>query len=31
MKYQEKVEEAQSKAQEEYDACIGDILDAAKE
>ena len=31
MKYQKKVEEAQSKAQEEYDACIGDILDAAKE
>ena len=31
MKYQDKVEEAQSKAQEEFDSCVGDILDSAKE
>ena len=31
MKYQEKVEIAQSKAQEEFDNCIGDLLDANKE
>ena len=31
MKYQEKVEEAQEKAQEEFDNCVGDIIDAAKE
>ena len=28
MKYQEKVESAQSKAQEEFDNCMGDILDS---
>ena len=31
MKYQEKVEENQAKAQAEYDAAIGDILDSTKE
>ena len=31
MKYQDKVESAQSKAQEEFDHYIGDILDAEKE
>ena len=31
MKYQEKVEENQAKAQADYDAAIGDILDSTKE
>ena len=31
MKYQEKVESAQSKAQVEFDSCVGDILDSTKE
>ena len=31
MKYQDRVEKAQEDAQEEYDAAIGDIIDAAKE
>ena len=31
MKYQDKVEDAQSKAQEEFDNYVGDILDATKE
>ena len=31
MKYQEKVESAQSKAQEEFDNCMGDILDSTKQ
>ena len=31
MKYQEKVESAQCQAQEEFDNCMGDILDSAKE
>ena len=31
MKYQEEVEVAQMKAQEEYESCIGDILDPTKE
>ena len=31
MKYQEKVECAQDKAQEEFDNCMGDILDSTKE
>ena len=31
MKYQEKVESAQSKAQEEFDNCMGDILVSTKE
>ena len=31
MKYQEKVESAQSKAQKEFDNCMGDILDSTKE
>ena len=31
MNYQEKVENAQSKAQEEFDNCVGDLLDANKE
>ena len=31
MKYQQKVEENQAKAQAEYDAAIGDILDSTKE
>ena len=31
MRYQEKVEDAQSKAQEEFDNQIGDMLDATKE
>ena len=31
MKYQEEVEEAQSKAQDEYEYCLGDFLDSTKE
>ena len=31
MKYQDKVEDAQSKAQEEFDSSVGDTLDSAKE
>ena len=31
MKYQEKVESAQSEAQVEFDSCVGDILDSTKE
>ena len=31
MKYQEEVEVAQMRAQEEYDGCVGDLLDPTKE